>query len=78
MAYLLVVKGANPKETIPLEKDRILIGRKETCDIVLPANDFAVSRALLLVRTRLFSPCGWPALSNARAAPPPLTLCLGR
>src|SRR5262249_42869102 len=44
MAYLLVVKGANPKETIPLENDRILLGRNANCDIVFPANDFAVSR----------------------------------
>jgi serine phosphatase RsbU (regulator of sigma subunit) len=44
MAYLVVLKGANAKEKIPLNKDRILLGRNANCDIVFPANDFAVSR----------------------------------
>src|SRR5262249_31868445 len=44
MAYLYVLKGANANESIALEKDRILLGRNATCDIVFPANDFAVSR----------------------------------
>lgn len=44
MAHLLVLKGLNAKQSIPLNKDRILVGRNSNCDIVLPANDFAVSR----------------------------------
>src|SRR6516162_1247284 len=44
MAYLLVLKGPNAKQSLALEKDRVLLGRNATCDIVFPANDFAVSR----------------------------------
>jgi serine phosphatase RsbU (regulator of sigma subunit)/pSer/pThr/pTyr-binding forkhead associated (FHA) protein len=44
MAYLLVVKGMNSRENIPLEKDQVVLGRNASCDIVFPANDFAVSR----------------------------------
>ena len=44
MAYLIVLKGQNAKESISLEKDRIVLGRNANCDIVFPANDFAVSR----------------------------------
>jgi serine phosphatase RsbU (regulator of sigma subunit) len=44
MAYLLVLKGPNAKQSLSLEKDRTLLGRNATCDIVFPANDFAVSR----------------------------------
>jgi serine phosphatase RsbU (regulator of sigma subunit) len=44
MAYLLVLKGQNPRESIQLTKDRILLGRNANCDIIFPANDFAVSR----------------------------------
>ena len=44
MAHLVVLKGLNAKQSITLEKDRILLGRNASCDIVLPANDFAVSR----------------------------------
>src|SRR5262249_9660796 len=39
-----VLKGANAKQSVPLDKDRILLGRNASCDIVFPANDFAVSR----------------------------------
>jgi serine phosphatase RsbU (regulator of sigma subunit) len=44
MAYLVVLKGQNAKQSISLEKDRIVLGRNATCDVVFPANDFAVSR----------------------------------
>lgn len=44
MAHLMVVKGANPKQTFPLEKDRTLLGRNSNCDVVFPANDFSISR----------------------------------
>jgi serine phosphatase RsbU (regulator of sigma subunit) len=44
MAYLLVLKGLNAKQSITLDKDRTLLGRNASCDIVLPATDFAVSR----------------------------------
>ena len=44
MAYLSILKGLNAKQSIALDKDRILLGRNANCDIVLPANDFAVSR----------------------------------
>ena len=44
MAYLLVLKGQNAKQSFTLEKDRIVLGRNASCDIVFPANDFAISR----------------------------------
>jgi serine phosphatase RsbU (regulator of sigma subunit)/pSer/pThr/pTyr-binding forkhead associated (FHA) protein len=44
MAYLMVLKGTSLRENIPLEKDQIVLGRNANCDIVFPANDFAVSR----------------------------------
>jgi sigma-B regulation protein RsbU (phosphoserine phosphatase) len=44
MAYLLVLKGLNAKQTFNLDKERTLLGRNASCDIVFPANDFAVSR----------------------------------
>src|SRR5438128_11393812 len=44
MAYLLVLKGQNAKQSISLEKDRVVLGRNANCDVVFPANDFAVSR----------------------------------
>ncbi|HLJ94564.1 MAG TPA: SpoIIE family protein phosphatase [Gemmataceae bacterium] len=57
MAYLVVLKGQNSKQNIALEKDRILMGRNANCDIVLPANDFAVSRehaCILRVQGKFF------------------------
>jgi serine phosphatase RsbU (regulator of sigma subunit) len=44
MAYLLPVKGVNAKQSITLEKERNVLGRNANCDVVFPANDFAVSR----------------------------------
>ena len=44
MTYLLVLKGPNAKQTYQLDKDRVLLGRNSNCDIVFPANDFAISR----------------------------------
>lgn len=44
MTYLLVLKGPNAKQTYQLDKDRVLLGRNSSCDIVFPANDFAISR----------------------------------
>jgi serine phosphatase RsbU (regulator of sigma subunit) len=44
MAHLFVLKGQNAKQTIQLDKDKVLLGRNANCDIVFPANDFAVSR----------------------------------
>jgi len=44
MAYLLVLKGQNAKQSITLEKERTVLGRNASCDVVFPANDFAVSR----------------------------------
>src|SRR5579864_6876750 len=44
MAYLLVLKGQNARQSITLEKERTVLGRNANCDIVFPANDFAVSR----------------------------------
>src|ERR1051326_1179469 len=44
MAYLVVLKGQNAKQSISLDKDRTVLGRNATCDVVFPANDFAVSR----------------------------------
>ena len=44
MAYLLVLKGTNAKQSLTLDKDRTLMGRNASCDVVFPANDFAVSR----------------------------------
>ena len=57
MASLLVLKGLNAQQSIPLDKDRILLGRNANCDIVLPANDFAVSRehaCILRVQGKFF------------------------
>jgi sigma-B regulation protein RsbU (phosphoserine phosphatase) len=57
MAYLLVLKGLNAKQSMALDKDRILLGRNANCDIVLPANDFAVSRehaCILRVQGKFF------------------------
>jgi serine phosphatase RsbU (regulator of sigma subunit) len=44
MAYLIVLKGHNARESVLLQKDRTILGRNANCDIILPANDFAVSR----------------------------------
>jgi len=44
MAHLLVLKGLNAKQSFALDKERTLLGRNASCDIVFPANDFAVSR----------------------------------
>jgi sigma-B regulation protein RsbU (phosphoserine phosphatase) len=44
MAYLLALKGLNAKQAFNLDKERTLLGRNASCDIVFPANDFAVSR----------------------------------
>jgi serine phosphatase RsbU (regulator of sigma subunit) len=44
MAYLVVLKGLNAKQSISLDKDRVVMGRNAGCDVVFPANDFAVSR----------------------------------
>src|SRR5439155_26476543 len=57
MASLHVLKGQIPKQNWALDKDRILIGRNANCDIVLPANDFAVSRehaCILRVQGKFF------------------------
>jgi serine phosphatase RsbU (regulator of sigma subunit) len=57
MAHLVVLKGLNAKQCIRLEKDRILLGRNANCDVVLPANDFAVSRehaCILRVQDQFF------------------------
>jgi phosphoserine phosphatase RsbU/P len=44
MAYLVVLKGQNAKQSISLDKERVVLGRNANCDVVFPANDFAVSR----------------------------------
>jgi phosphoserine phosphatase RsbU/P len=57
MAYLLVLKGPNAKQSYPLEKERVLLGRNSSCDIVFPANDFAISRehaCILRVQDKFF------------------------
>jgi serine phosphatase RsbU (regulator of sigma subunit)/pSer/pThr/pTyr-binding forkhead associated (FHA) protein len=58
MAHLIVLKGHNnSKQNIVLDKDRTLLGRNANCDIVLPANDFAVSRehaCILRVQGKFF------------------------
>jgi serine phosphatase RsbU (regulator of sigma subunit)/pSer/pThr/pTyr-binding forkhead associated (FHA) protein len=57
MAYLLVLKGLNARQTIALEKDRTVLGRNANCDIVFPANDFAVSRehaCILRIQSKFF------------------------
>jgi sigma-B regulation protein RsbU (phosphoserine phosphatase) len=57
MAYLVVLKGLPAKQRIRLDKERILLGRNASCDIVLPANDFAVSRehaCILRVQDQFF------------------------
>ena len=57
MAYLLVLKGQNAKQSITLEKERTVLGRNASCDVVFPANDFAVSRehaCILRHQTKFF------------------------
>ncbi len=57
MAHLFVLKGVNVKQTIALEKERTVLGRNATCDIVFPANDFAVSRehaCILRIQNKFF------------------------
>jgi sigma-B regulation protein RsbU (phosphoserine phosphatase) len=57
MAYLSVLKGQGARQNITLDKDRILLGRNASCDVVLPANDFAVSRehaCILRVQDKFF------------------------
>src|SRR5260370_26464562 len=57
MAYLVVLKGQNAKQSITLDKDRVVLGRNATCDVVFPANDFAVSRehaCILRVQNKFF------------------------
>jgi len=57
MAHLLVLKGLNAKQSFALDKERTLLGRNASCDIVFPANDFAVSRehaCILRVEDKFF------------------------
>src|SRR5262245_29416412 len=57
MAYLVVLKGHNAKQSITVDKDRIVLGRNASCDVVFPANDFAVSRehaCILRVQNKFF------------------------
>jgi serine phosphatase RsbU (regulator of sigma subunit) len=57
MAYLVVLKGQNAKQSISLDKDRVVLGRNANCDVVFPANDFAVSRehaCILRVQSKFF------------------------
>ena len=42
MASLLLLKGANQGQRLPLDKDRIVLGRDPTCDVVVAGT--AVSR----------------------------------
>ncbi len=42
MAFLLTLKGSKPGERVPLNGDRIVLGRDPSCDIVIAGN--AVSR----------------------------------
>jgi serine phosphatase RsbU (regulator of sigma subunit)/pSer/pThr/pTyr-binding forkhead associated (FHA) protein len=47
MASFQVLKGANEGQTIPLTKDKVILGRNPDCQIVIPIN--AVSREHALV-----------------------------
>src|SRR5207245_1389376 len=51
------LKGVNAKQSITLDKDRLVLGRNANCDVVFPANDFAVSRehaCILRVQDKFF------------------------
>src|SRR5712692_5945670 len=57
MAYLVVLKGQNAKQSISLDKERVVLGRNASCDVVFPANDFAISRehaCILRVQSKFF------------------------
>jgi serine phosphatase RsbU (regulator of sigma subunit) len=57
MAHLFVLKGLNAKQSISLDKEKVLLGRNANCDIVFPPNDFAVSRehaCILRVQNKFF------------------------
>ncbi|HEV8062344.1 MAG TPA: FHA domain-containing protein, partial [Gemmataceae bacterium] len=44
MAYLKVLRGPDAKLSYNLDKERVVLGRNTTCDIVLSTKNFAVSR----------------------------------
>ncbi len=44
VAFLKVLRGPDAKLTHNLDKERVVLGRNTTCDIVLSAKNFAVSR----------------------------------
>jgi serine phosphatase RsbU (regulator of sigma subunit) len=48
MAALLIVKGTNEGLRIPLEKDRLILGRSPDCDVVIPAPSVSRQHARLL------------------------------
>jgi serine phosphatase RsbU (regulator of sigma subunit)/pSer/pThr/pTyr-binding forkhead associated (FHA) protein len=57
MAHLFIVHGPNANRRIALIRPRTVIGRSVHCDVVLPANDFSVSRehaSVLCVRGDYF------------------------
>jgi serine phosphatase RsbU (regulator of sigma subunit) len=47
MAVLLILKGANPGLRLPLDGDRVVLGRDPSCDVVIPGT--AVSRRHALI-----------------------------
>ncbi|MBV9122233.1 MAG: FHA domain-containing protein, partial [Planctomycetes bacterium] len=47
MASLLVLKGANQGQSIPLSTDKVILGRDPNCQVVL--NGTAVSRTHALI-----------------------------
>jgi sigma-B regulation protein RsbU (phosphoserine phosphatase) len=48
MAFLLIRKGANPGQRLPLEKDIIILGRSPDCDIPIPSPSISRQHARIL------------------------------
>jgi sigma-B regulation protein RsbU (phosphoserine phosphatase) len=48
MAHLVIRKGANPGQRLPLEKDIIILGRSPECDIPIPSPSISRQHARLM------------------------------
>ena len=47
MAFLRILKGTNPGQRVPLNGNRLVLGRNPTCDIVIAGNAVSRRHALL-------------------------------
>jgi len=48
MAHLLVRKGANPGQRLPLGKDTFILGRSQNCDLVIPSPSISRQHARIV------------------------------